>query len=61
MEPDLKLPILYLIDSIVKNVGDVYVNLFSQSIVKIFIGAFEKVSFVSDKHTNKPVTDKHTK
>lgn len=39
----MKLPILYLIDSIVKNVGGVYIKYFSQSIVKIFIGAFEKV------------------
>lgn len=39
----MKLPILYLIDSIVKNVGGVYIKYFSQTIVKIFIGAFEKV------------------
>ncbi|XP_055310468.1 uncharacterized protein LOC129573660 isoform X4 [Sitodiplosis mosellana] len=44
VEPDLKLPILYLIDSIVKNVGGVYIKYFSQTIVKIFIGAFEKVN-----------------
>lgn len=43
MEPELKLPVLYLIDSIVKNVGGVYIKYFSQSIVKIFIGVFEKV------------------
>lgn len=42
----MKLPILYLIDSIVKNVGGVYIKYFSQSIVKIFIGAFEKVIIV---------------
>lgn len=46
MEPELKLPILYLIDSIVKNVGGVYIKYFSQSIVKIFIGVFEKVIIV---------------
>lgn len=43
MESELKLPILYLIDSIVKNVGGVYIKYFSQSIVQIFVGAFEKV------------------
>lgn len=40
----MKLPILYLIDSIVKNVGRVYIKYFSQSIVKIFIGVFEQVN-----------------
>ncbi|XP_065367764.1 uncharacterized protein Pcf11 isoform X2 [Calliphora vicina] len=41
---EFKLPILYLIDSIVKNVKSTYVQLFSQSIVNIFCGAFEKVN-----------------
>ena len=40
---DVKLPILYLIDSIVKNVGDKYKQLFAQNIVNIFCGVFEKV------------------
>lgn len=40
----MKLPILYLIDSIVKNVGGVYIKYFSQSLVQIFTGAFEKVN-----------------
>lgn len=42
--PEFKLPILYLIDSIVKNVKSTYVQLFSQCIVNIFCGVFEKVS-----------------
>ncbi|XP_037825471.1 pre-mRNA cleavage complex 2 protein Pcf11-like [Lucilia sericata] len=41
---EIKLPILYLIDSIVKNVKSTYVQLFSQCIVNIFCGAFEKVN-----------------
>ncbi|KAM7343587.1 pcf11 cleavage and polyadenylation factor subunit isoform 2-T2 [Cochliomyia hominivorax] len=41
---EFKLPILYLIDSIVKNVKSTYVQLFSQCIVNIFCGAFEKVN-----------------
>ncbi|CAO1421893.1 unnamed protein product [Diamesa hyperborea] len=41
---DVKLPILYLIDSIVKNVGKQYKSLFSQNIVNIFCGVFEKVN-----------------
>ena len=42
--PEIKLPILYLIDSIVKNVKNSYVQLFSQCIVTMFCGVFEKVS-----------------
>ncbi|XP_037956673.1 uncharacterized protein LOC119686229 isoform X2 [Teleopsis dalmanni] len=42
--PDIKLPILYLIDSIVKNVKSTYVQLFSQCIVNIFCGVFETVN-----------------
>ena len=45
--PEFKLPILYLIDSIVKNVKSTYVQLFSQCIVNIFCGVFEKVSSTS--------------
>jgi hypothetical protein len=40
---EIKLPVLYLIDSIVKNVGDVYTSLFTQNIVSTFCGVFEKV------------------
>ncbi|KAG5673844.1 hypothetical protein PVAND_003855 [Polypedilum vanderplanki] len=44
VSPEIKLPILYLIDSIVKNVGDKYKQLFAQNIVNIFCGVFEKVN-----------------
>ncbi|CRK91666.1 CLUMA_CG005316, isoform A [Clunio marinus] len=44
VSPDVKLPILYLIDSIVKNVGDKYKQLFAQNIVNMFCGVFEKVN-----------------
>lgn len=40
----MKLPILYLIDSIVKNVGKDYKQLFAHNIVNMFCGVFEKVS-----------------
>ncbi|XP_058118043.1 uncharacterized protein LOC131260360 [Anopheles coustani] len=42
--PDVKLPILYLVDSIVKNVGKQYQSLFSQVIVNMFCGVFETVN-----------------
>ncbi|XP_067628400.1 pre-mRNA cleavage complex 2 protein Pcf11 isoform X2 [Eurosta solidaginis] len=42
--PDIKLPLLYLIDSIVKNVKSTYIQLFSQCIVNIFCDVFEKVN-----------------
>ncbi|XP_034654676.1 uncharacterized protein LOC117892506 isoform X3 [Drosophila subobscura] len=41
--PEFKLPILYLIDSIIKNVKSSYVQLFAQCIVNIFLNAFESV------------------
>ncbi|XP_062128211.1 uncharacterized protein LOC133840419 isoform X1 [Drosophila sulfurigaster albostrigata] len=41
--PEFKLPILYLIDSIIKNVKSSYVQLFGQCIVNIFLHAFESV------------------
>lgn len=41
---DVKLPVLYLLDSIVKNVGGEYIQLFSNCIVNIFCGVFEKVN-----------------
>ncbi|XP_063228408.1 serine/arginine repetitive matrix protein 2-like isoform X2 [Bacillus rossius redtenbacheri] len=43
VQPSIKLPVLYLIDSIVKNVGGAYINLFTQNIVSTFCGVFEKV------------------
>uniref|UniRef100_A0A1L8DCG8 Pre-mRNA cleavage complex 2 protein Pcf11 n=1 Tax=Nyssomyia neivai TaxID=330878 RepID=A0A1L8DCG8_9DIPT len=44
VNPDVKLPVLYLIDSIVKNVGGQYKALFGQYIVNMFCGVFEKVN-----------------
>lgn len=44
MRSDIKLPVLYLIDSIVKNVNGDYLNLFTQNIVNTFCGVFEKVN-----------------
>lgn len=43
---DIKLPVLYLIDSIVKNVNGDYLNLFTQNIVNTFCGVFEKVNIL---------------
>ncbi|CAH1974031.1 unnamed protein product [Acanthoscelides obtectus] len=40
---DVKLPILYLIDCIVKNVGGTYTQLFSQNIVSTFCNVFKAV------------------
>ncbi|CAG9762223.1 unnamed protein product [Ceutorhynchus assimilis] len=40
---DVKLPILYLIDCIVKNVGDTYKGLFSHNIVATFCNVFKVV------------------
>ncbi|GLV35194.1 Pcf11 cleavage and polyadenylation factor subunit [Carabus blaptoides fortunei] len=40
---EYKLPVLYLIDSIVKNVGRTYTTLFTQNIVHTFCSVFEKV------------------
>ena len=39
--PGQKLPMLYLIDSIIKNVGGIYKRLFEEYIVEIFILVFE--------------------
>ncbi|XP_043646092.1 uncharacterized protein LOC122615209 isoform X3 [Drosophila teissieri] len=51
--PEFKLPILYLIDSIVKNVKSSYVQLFGQCIVNIFLNAFESV-----QHSQSQVLEK---
>ncbi|KAK4008023.1 hypothetical protein OUZ56_013182 [Daphnia magna] len=39
----MKLPVLYLVDSIVKNFGGAYTSLFTQNIVSSFCSVFEKV------------------
>lgn len=41
---DIKLPVLYLIDSIVKNVAGPYLTLFTHNIVNTFCNVFEKVN-----------------
>lgn len=38
----LEIPVLYLIDSIVKNVGGIYIKLFTQNIVSNFCRIFER-------------------
>lgn len=38
-----KLPVMYLIDSIMKNVGREYIKLFGHNIISIFCNVFEKV------------------
>ncbi|RWS00845.1 pre-mRNA cleavage complex 2 protein Pcf11-like isoform X1 [Dinothrombium tinctorium] len=42
VSPDKKLPLLYLMDSICKNINGVYVKLFTQNIVSTFCHVFEK-------------------
>jgi len=44
LKTDYKLPCLYLMDSILKNVAKRYVELFTQNIVSTFAGVFEKVT-----------------
>ncbi|KAK0076830.1 hypothetical protein PV325_004802, partial [Microctonus aethiopoides] len=41
---DVKLPVLYLIDSIVKNVNGAYLKLFTENIVNTFCSVFEEVN-----------------
>ncbi|KAG0184768.1 hypothetical protein DFQ28_010531 [Apophysomyces sp. BC1034] len=47
--PGQKLPVLYLIDSICKNVGEVYVNHFARNIVSIFLDAYT----LTEPHTRR--------
>ncbi|XP_030636860.1 pre-mRNA cleavage complex 2 protein Pcf11 isoform X2 [Chanos chanos] len=47
--PAEKLPVLYLVDSIVKNVGGEYLDVFAKNLVTSFICVFEKV----DENTRK--------
>ncbi|XP_072517782.1 pre-mRNA cleavage complex 2 protein Pcf11 isoform X2 [Salminus brasiliensis] len=47
--PAEKLPVLYLVDSIVKNVGGEYLEVFAKNLVTSFICVFEKV----DENTRK--------
>jgi len=41
--PEQKLPVLYLLDSIMKNLGGEYLQLFSRNIVATFCHTFEKL------------------
>ena len=43
VRPEIKLPLLYLIDSIVKNLNGKYLQLFSRNIVRVFCHAFESL------------------
>ncbi|XP_035442631.2 pre-mRNA cleavage complex 2 protein Pcf11 isoform X3 [Spodoptera frugiperda] len=49
VHPDIKLPVLYLVDSIIKNVGGAYTQKFSQSIVNMFTRTFKQVIIVDEK------------
>lgn len=44
VQPDIKLPVLYLVDSIIKNVGGAYTQKFSQIIVNMFTKTFKQVN-----------------
>lgn len=44
-----KLPVMYLMDSIVKNVGREYLTAFTKNLVATFICVFEKVYMLSEK------------
>ena len=41
--PEHKLPCLYLLDSVIKNIGVPYIEHFSRCIVKIFTNSFSEV------------------
>ncbi|CAG4994297.1 unnamed protein product [Parnassius apollo] len=43
VHPDIKLPVLYLVDSIIKNVGGAYTQKFAQIIVNMFTRTFKQV------------------
>lgn len=43
VSPEQKLPVLYLLDSIMKNLGGEYLQLFSRNIVATFCHTFEKL------------------
>ena len=40
------MPVLYLLDSIVKNFGGQYMKLFSHKLIFVFMAIFDKVSMV---------------
>lgn len=47
--PSEKLPVAYLMDSIVKNVGKEYVPAFAKNLVLTFLRVFEKVRTLSEE------------
>jgi len=46
VQADSKLPVLYLIDSVMKNIGQPYTPLFVQNIEKLFASTFIKVNII---------------
>jgi len=46
VQADSKLPVLYLIDSVMKNIGQPYTPLFVQNIEKLFASTFMKVNII---------------
>lgn len=53
VEPNLKLPILYLVDSIVKNLKGVYIEFFACVIEKMFCETFGTVILLLHQNENK--------
>ncbi|KYR02391.1 ENTH domain-containing protein [Tieghemostelium lacteum] len=47
VNPKQKLPIIYLLDSIIKNVKRDYIDLFSKNIVKTFVNSFQSVDDIT--------------
>lgn len=43
--PSQKLPVIYLLDSICKNVGEPYLQLFARNIVSVFLDAYTLAEF----------------
>ena len=43
VQPDHRLPTLYLMDSIIKNLGGQYLQLISKNIVRLFCEAFQSL------------------
>lgn len=46
VQADSKLPVLYLIDSVIKNIGQPYIPLFVKNIEKIFASTFLQVIII---------------
>ena len=44
-KPSEKLPVLYLMDSVIKNMKSAYLEAFTPNIVQTFCGVFEKVRY----------------